>query len=184
MDARIYRSRLIEIGVARRGVALCLLLSLIVNAFLTWSLVQRFADSRVVLLPPRIERPFTLTGGEYSIEYYQQLSSWLAAQLLTYTPETYRARALNFLRYVDGEARAQLRKRFDNDYREVKRFGESSVFHVSDIKVKEKGVEILGQLTRWQGNNISYKGPWSVRFLFSFRQDGLIRVRSVDQEKA
>ena len=115
---------------------------------------EKVNNQRVVVLPPKITKPFWVAGNVVSKSYLEQMGQFVAFYLFDVDSNTAKTSVENILAYVEpqyyGKVKAILYKQVDyitaNDI--------SRVFYPSVIKVNKGTIKVIGIVKDIIGNKI------------------------------
>ena len=164
------------------GIALVMVIS---NLMLVSQVMLSDSREKTIVVPPNLERPFSVQGDEASPEYLAQLGEWFASLALSYTPKNLDYRTNAFLRYAAPESYSVLQTQLQEEAERIKRNEMSAMFFPVDAKVRGNFVAIKGQQILRVGKEIV--AEHSIAYRMQFRlQDGFLHIiefREVNREK-
>ena len=164
------------------GVALLMIVS---NLTLAFYIVGHDAREKTIVVPPDMERPFSVRGNEASPEYLSQLGEWFASLALSYTPKNIDYRSQVFLRYAAPESYSGLQAHLQDEAERIKRNEMSAMFFTVDARVRGEFVAITGQQVLRVGHEIVSDKRITYRLKLRL-QDGfphIVEFIEVDREK-
>lgn len=123
------------------GVALVMILS---NLALVGYLLSHDSREKTIVVPPDLERPFTVRGNEASPEYLTQLGEWFVSLTLSYTPKNVDYRRQIFMRYAAPDSYSALQTQLEAEAERIKRNEMSAMFFPVEAKVRGEYVAITG----------------------------------------
>ena len=164
------------------GIALVMVIS---NLMLVSQVMLSDSREKTIVVPPNLERPFSIQGDEASPEYLAQLGEWFASLALSYTPKNLDYRTNAFLRYAAPESYSVLQTQLQEEAERIKRNEMSAMFFPVDAKVRGNFVAIKGQQILRVGKEIV--AEHSIAYRMQFRlQDGFLHIiefKEVNREK-
>jgi conjugal transfer pilus assembly protein TraE len=116
------------------------------NMILGLIIYQSDTDDRVVIVPPMMDKQFWIKGDQFSAEYLELMSEWLAGLPLSTTPNSVGLRNEIFLRYVEPNVHAAIKSQFDVRADQVKKDNVSTLFYPTSFQTSRttKQVAITG----------------------------------------
>lgn len=128
------------------GVVLILLIS---NMALTLGLLVQ--KQRIILIPPTIKRSFWVEGEEVSPEYLEEMSLFMAHQILDLSPGSAARQKDLVLSYVSSAFYNPLKKRLEEEEAYLKKEQVSTSFKAEHVEVDTKtlSVKIRGTMTHY-----------------------------------
>lgn len=166
MKHGIFQSAMVDM---RRNVALWMgigLLSIATNAMLvTWLMINNPREVHT-LLPPEVDRPFSIHGNNYSKDYIEQMSTWFVSQVLTYTPATFEYQKNTFLKYADPEYYGALNATLTKDAEYIKQQQVTSSFFPKEFKARGMMGTVTGTLITYVGQHkVAEKDTtWQIKY--------------------
>ena len=164
------------------GIALVMVIS---NLLLVSQVMLSDSREKTIVVPPNLDRPFSVQGDEASPEYLAQLGEWFASLALSYTPKSLDYRTNAFLRYAAPESYSVLQTQLQEEAERIKRNEMSAMFFPVDAKVRGNFVAIKGQQILRVGKEIV--AEHSIAYRMQFRlQDGFLHIiefKEVNREK-
>ena len=155
------------------------------NLLLVVYLLGLDSREKTIVVPPNLERPFTVQGEEVSQDYLIQLGEWFSALALSYTPKSIEYRRQLFLRYAAPESYSALKSEFESESQRIKRNEMSALFFPVDARVKGLYVAITGDQVQRVGKEVV--GEKRVTYRLQLRLSGgfphIIEFIEVDREK-
>lgn len=164
------------------GVALLMIVS---NLLLAIYVVGHDAREQTIVVPPDLERPFSVRGDEASPEYLSQLGEWFASLALSYTPKNIDYRRQLFLRYAAPDAYSVLQTQLQEEAQRIKHNEMSALFFTVDARVRGEFVAITGQQVLRVGREIVDDKRLTYRLKIRL-EDGfphIVEFIEVDREK-
>jgi len=118
-------------------------------------LSEKVNNERVVVLPPKISKPFWVAGNKISKSYLEQMGQFVAFYLFDVDKNTAKISVENILTYVEPEFYHIVKKML---YEQVKYITEndiSRVIYISKINTNKKGkIEVIGILKDIIGSKV------------------------------
>lgn len=164
------------------GVALLMIVS---NLVLAIYLLGHDSREKTIVVPPDMERPFSVRGNEASSEYLSQLGEWFASLTLSYTPKNIDYRSQVFLRYAAPESYSALQTHLQDEAKRIKRNEMSAMFFPMDARVRGEFVAITGEQVLRVGREIVSEKRITYRLQLRL-QDGfphIVEFIEVEREK-
>ncbi len=158
-----------------------LIASLLVNLGLTASLLTKKDIFTTTFIPPELNQAFTLTDGNYSNAYVEQVSTWFLAQTLNYTPASFEYQMNTFLKHVDPALFSKLRQTLLVEFDDIKKQRRSSTFFTQKVRVKGLSALITGVRQIKVGSTEASldKEHWYIQL--TKRRDGLVTLADFKQ---
>ena len=164
------------------GIAIVMVIS---NALLVSHVITHNTREKTVIVPPDIERPFSIQGDSASPEYLTQVGEWFASLALSYTPKNLDYRIEVFLRYAAPESYSTLQTHLQDESERIKRNEMSAMFFPVDARVRGDFVVVMGQQILRVGKEIV--ADKSIAYRMRFRlTDGFLHIiefKEVNREK-
>ena len=164
------------------GIALVMVIS---NLMLVSHVMLNDSREKTIVVPPSLERPFSVQGNDASPEYLAQVGEWFASLALSYTPKNLDYRINAFLRYAAPESYSVLQTQLQEEAERIKRNEMSAMFFPVDAKVRGNFVAIKGQQVLRVGKEIVAENSIAYRMQFRL-QDGFLHItefKEVNREK-
>lgn len=133
------------------------LIGITIVAILEGILLFKFKrDAKVIVVPPIITQPFTVSNTSVDQSYLQQMTLFLIGLKLNVTPKTVAATHQLFLDYVAPEVYGAVEKQLIEETEAIKAGDISASFSLSSIIVDapQLMVKVSGILKRSSGSNI------------------------------
>jgi type IV conjugative transfer system protein TraE len=111
-------------------------------------------NEKTIIVPSSFNKPFSVTGTEYSNEYKEQMAKYVLQLLLTFQPNNVKYQFNEVLRYVHPSAYATMRAKLSTEASQIVTNGSSSVFYISSITTDGNTVSIKGELVGSVGDQI------------------------------
>lgn len=164
------------------GIAIVMVIT---NVLLVSYLITHDAREKTIIVPPEIERPFSIQGENASPEYLTQVGEWFASLALSYTPKNLDYRINLFLRYAAPESYATLKTSLQEEAERIKHNEMSAMFFPMDAKVRGDFVVVMGQQILRVGKEIVADKNIAYRMKFRL-EDGFLHIiefKEVNREK-
>lgn len=144
-------------------------LMLVSNLLLVIYMFNVSTAEKTIIVPPNIERPFTVRGDEVSPEYVEQMTQYFSQQLLTYQKKNARHRFESVLHYAAPRQYAVMRATFDNEARRIERNDIASVFYPMGISIDRLTAVIHGELVGMVGSRVVSRKDKAYRFQYQYQ---------------
>lgn len=132
------------------GVAL---VSIITNTMMSGWLFLKNPREQVTVIPPEINRPFKVVGGQYSSSYVEQMSTWFLSQMLTFTPSTIDYQQQLFMKYVTPKSWGKIGATLTKDKEYITREQITSAFFIKKFKAQGMTAYVEGLIERRVGRH-------------------------------
>jgi len=118
-------------------------------------LSEKVNSERVVVLPPKISKPFWVAGNKVSASYLQQMGNFIAFYLFDISPDTAKNSIDNILIYVEPQFYAVVKKALYQQMNYIIANDISRAFYPSVIKTNTPGIiKVIGILRDTIGNKV------------------------------
>lgn len=160
----------------RENTFLKVLILLLVGALMVNG--QFFKRDRMIIVPPYLTRPFTVTEKGVSPEYTEQLAVFLAAFATSFTPSNITYNITTLLKYVDPSAYSTVRTALLAQKTKVETQGLIQSFYPEKAVCYEKNntVDIIGRSIRYNQNVKIFDGREAYRITFVYDPHAGLRV--------
>lgn len=145
MDKAKYASALISANYKSGLWMIIAGLMLFSNVCLAVFVLTADTSEKTIVVPPDLEKPFSVKGDELSSEYIEQMTRYFSQLLLTYQPQNANAQFGSVLRFTSPSIYGELKARFDLDEERINRNSISSVFYLKSINIKKNVALIEGE---------------------------------------
>jgi len=164
------------------GIAIVMVIS---NFLLVFHVITNDSREKTIIIPPEINKPFSIQGDHASPEYLTQMGEWFASLALSYTPKNVDYRINTFLRYAAPENYSILQTQLQQEAERIKRNEMSAMFFAVDAKVRGDFVAITGQQILRVGKEIVSDKRITYRMKFRLQNQFLhiIEFKEVNREK-
>ncbi len=163
-----------------RIILIALVLVIVVEAILINNLSK---NKQVVILPPKVDKPFTVAGNTLSAEYLEQVAMYVADRVLSVSPaniDNSFSNILPFLTTDPNQAKSirddlllQAKKIKDNDIYQI--------FYPMRVHINKDKVVVEGLLKKLTGN--TYYGEERVNFAIYFTvENGRFLITKLEVE--
>jgi type IV conjugative transfer system protein TraE len=115
------------------------------NVLLVGYVIVSKQPEKTIIMPAVTNKQFWVQGDAASPEYYEQVAQTFADLLLTYNTENAVGRFEEVLKHVNPSAGNELRKRLMSDLDDIRSKQRSSVYYITELKVKGKTVLLKGE---------------------------------------
>lgn len=143
--------------------------------------------TRVVIVPPQIERAFYVTGSKLSEAGLEQHGAYFAHLLLDVGPETINNQHKLLLQNVHPSIQEKLKEELIKIATTLKKLGVSSRFNIKTIKadVKKQQVIVKGKLCFYQGpaEGNSEERAFLIQFNNQYGKPFIAKLNEVKNEK-
>ena len=163
----------------KRAWMLAFFLSLIAVMALSAALIFKKNTVQTVFLIPEINKAFTLSNGQYSPAYVEQVSTWFLSQTLNYHPSSYKYQMDTFLKHIDPELFGHLRQTLLQEYEDIQKQRRSSTIFIQDVVIKGLSAMITGvhEVRIGATEASSEQEHWYLRL--TQRSDGLVTLADI-----
>lgn len=168
MDKQKYTSTVINANYKATlwmGIAAIMLVS---NVMLAGFVVTADTSEKTIVVPPQVEKPFTVQGNEVSTAYIEQMARYFSQLLLTYHKQNAQAQFNTVLHYTDPSVYSEMKTRFAVDYDRISRNDISSVFYMMGIHIKKDVAVISGELNGFIGSHLVSKKQKTYELRFNY----------------
>jgi conjugal transfer pilus assembly protein TraE len=118
-------------------------------------IANKIDNQKVIVLPPKVTKPFWVSGNLVSKSYLEQMGQFIAFFLFDVTKDTAKISVENILPYVEPQYYGLVRKML---YKQIKYIIDndiSRVFYPSAVDVKNKGlIRVIGILKDMIEDNV------------------------------
>lgn len=183
MKRRAYLSELVELRASTglwMGVAMAMMASTLLLA--GWIFINNPRE-QVVVIPPEVDKPFKVSGGRYSTDYIEQISTWFLSQVLTYQPDTIEHQHKVFMKYADPASWGALNAQLTKDKEYIKKEQITSAFYLKKFKAQGMVAYVEGTVARKVGSHEldPKKTHWLVKM--SSLPNGRIAIKELKEIK-
>ena len=168
MDRQKYSSKVINANYKATlwmGLAVALLAS---NVMLASFVMTADTSEKTIVVPPQMDKPFSVHGNEVSPEYIEQMARYFSQLLLTYHKSNAQSQFNTVLYYTDPSVYSEMKTRFSIDYDRISRNDISSVFYQMGIHIKNNVAYISGELNGFVGSHLVSKRQKTYELRFSY----------------
>lgn len=146
MDPKKYRSVLANAFAQNGFLKIVLTISAVVNVLLAIVLFSAVDSTRVVVVPPEIEKGFWVDKDKVSETYLEQMALFIAQLELNVTPASQGYQAKQLLKYVHPSLAGKMESAFLAEGEQLKKDNASTWFRPTLVRVdaKSKQVAITG----------------------------------------
>jgi type IV conjugative transfer system protein TraE len=130
---------------------------------------------KTLVVPPTIERPFWVKGGEVSAEYLEEMARYLSSLVLSVTPKSVDGNVDIFMRYVAPGSYGATKAGMDVGAERLKRNSSSTIFYPIEYQSKPKKFQtvISGDFVTTVGKQVVSQVRRSWRFTYTFESGRL-----------
>jgi len=153
------------------GVAGFLLLS---NTMLSYFVMTADTSEKTIVVPPVLDKPFTVQGNNLSPEYVEQMARFFSGLLLTYQKQTAKSQFDIVLHYFEPAAYNNMKARFAVDNDRISRNDLSSVFYLMSIHISQNTALFSGELRGSIGSHVVSIRQKTYELKFSY--DGNLHI--------
>jgi len=147
------------------GIAAIMLVS---NVMLAGFVATADTSEKTIVVPPQVEKPFTVQGNEVSPAYIEQMARYFSQLLLTYHKQNAQSQFDTVLHYTDPSVYSEMKTRFAVDYDRISRNDISSVFYLMGIHIKKNVAIISGELNGFIGSHLVSKKQKTYELRFNY----------------
>ncbi|MBQ4840004.1 type IV conjugative transfer system protein TraE [Pseudoalteromonas luteoviolacea] len=168
MDKKKYTSTVINANYKATlwmGVSAVLLAS---NVMLSSFVMTADTSEKTIVVPPQMDKPFSVQGNEASPEYIEQMARYFSQLLLTYHKKNAQSQFDTILHYTDPSVYSEMKTRFSLDYDRISRNDISSVFYLMGIHIKKNVAVITGELNGFIGSHLVSKKQKTYELRFNY----------------
>lgn len=174
MDKKKYASALIDALSTARMAKMFAIAMLVSNLILAITIMRADTSEKTIVVPPDLEKPFSVHGNRVSPEYIEQISKYFSQLLLTYHKQTAQSQFDTVLRYADPASYSELKTKFMLDLDRISRNDIRSVFYLMSIHIEGQTATLTGELNGFVGRNLISSSPKT--FQFRFKYDGNLTI--------
>jgi conjugal transfer pilus assembly protein TraE len=148
---------------------------------LTIALISAYKSQKVIVLPPKVDKEFWVSGNTFSSEYLEQVAFYLSDRLLTISPTTVKASFDSVIGFVEASSVRKLRESLDEQANTIIREKVYQVFYPAQFAVdtSKRIITVRGQLKRFSGNVYQYEAESAIQFSFYVRE-GRLYITSIE----
>lgn len=168
MDKKKYNSTVVNANYKATlwmGVAALLLIS---NVMLSGFVITADTSEKTVIVPPKIDKPFSVQGNDVSPEYIEQMARYFSQLLLTYHKKNAQSQFDTILHYTDPSVYSEMKTRFSLDFDRISRNDINSVFYLMGIHIKKNVAIITGELNGFIGSHLVSKKQKTYELRFNY----------------
>lgn len=143
---------------------------LVANIVLSIFVITTDTTEKTLVVPPTIERPFWVKGGEVSPEYLEEMARYLSSLVLTVTPKSVGGNVDIFMRYVAPGSYGATKAAMDVGAERLKHNSASTTFYPVEYQTKSKQLQtvISGDFVTMVGKQVVSQARRSWRFTYTF----------------
>jgi len=117
-------------------------------------LSEKVNSERVVVLPPKVSKPFWVASNIVSKSYLEQMGQFIAFYLFNVDSDTAKISVENILTYVEPEFYHKVKKMLYEQVRYITENDISRVFYPSKIEVQKGLIKVIGILRGIIGDKV------------------------------
>lgn len=140
-------------------------------------------SQQTIVVPPDLERPFSIHGETVSPAYIEQMAKYFSQLLLTYHIDNVTAQYDAVLHHVDPTVYADLKARLHAQAERIQRNLVGSVFYPMGIHIAKMNATITGELVGLIGKEIISRKQKYYELQFTYRNGTFYLVRFQELEK-
>jgi conjugal transfer pilus assembly protein TraE len=115
---------------------------------------EKVNNQKVIVLPPKISKPFWVTGNIVSKSYLEQMGQFVAFYLFDISKNTAKYSVENILTYVEPDFYGKVKAMLYNQIQYISENDISRVFYPSKITVQKGTITVVGIIKDLIGNNV------------------------------
>ena len=167
----------------RNGYLLLASGSILLNILMAGVIALTVGRERVILVPPEIERPLSVTSTHVSPEYLSDMSLFLSDLLLNVTPDNAAVQHAVFLRYVAPDKYGKLKGELLAQEEHLVKEHMTVTFNRTGtgVDLKHMAAKITGVVEYRSGTTVLSRRPVSWRMTFGWHL-GRLTVKSFEEE--
>ena len=120
-----------------------------------WIIGEKAQNQRVIVLPPKVTKPFWVAGNKISKSYLEQMGQFIAYYLFDISPETAKISVENILPYVEPQFYSKVKAMLYQQVDYITQNDISRVFYPSIVKVNQPGIiKVVGIVKDIIGNKV------------------------------
>ena len=140
-------------------------------------------SQQTIVVPPDLERPFSIHGDTVSPAYIEQMAKYFSQLLLTYHIDNVTAQYDAVLHHVDPTVYADLKARLHAQAERIQRNLVGSVFYPMGIHIAKMKATITGELVGLIGKEIISRKQKYYELRFTYRNGTFYLVKFHELEK-
>lgn len=182
MKTLLWQSRLEYLARRRNGYLVLACGSILLNFVLAGVIAFTANHERIILVPPEIERPLSVTSVRVSPEYLSTMSLFLSDLLLNITPDNAAAQHKLFLDYVDSRFYGGMKSELATEEERLRKEHLTVSFSRSDVQVDTKHLAARISGTVEYRANTTLLSSTRLTYQMTFRWHlGQLRVKSFEE---
>lgn len=140
---------------------------------------QFFKKDRVVIVPPYLSKPFTVTEKEVSPEYLEQMAVFLTTFATSFTPSNITYNITAFLRYADLSAYSEIKALLLAQKARIEKEGVTQSFfpYKAVCYEREQTVDVIGRSIRYIRDTKIFEGQEAYRLRFVYDPHSGIKLK-------
>ena len=124
------------------------------NLLLTVFLFTMDLSEKTIIVPPELDKPFSIQGETVSAAYIEQMAKYFIQLLLTYHSDNVSAQYEMVLHHVDPRVYSELKAQLSAQAERIHRNEIGSVFYLMGVQIAQKKATLTGELVGMVGKKI------------------------------
>lgn len=187
MDRKKYTSKVVDIYWKNRVIFISNLCLALVVLLLAFEIVQTKNSVQTILIPPDVNRPFSVKGDYMDKTYAEEMGRYYSQLYLTYSPKTAKAQFDVILQSIHANSNEIYKAKLYSDSDRIARNSISSVFYLLNLegtKLTNGDFRVIvgGELKGLVGSQIISDEIAYFEFVFSFK-GGVFSILSFNKMK-
>lgn len=180
-----FKETILNLRTQRNGLTVVASILLLNNLILSGAVFYK--RERMILVPPRITKPFWVQGSSVSQEYLTEMGAYISKLFLDLSPSSISYNHGTLLTYATPEAYGQLKKQFMKEADEYTKLQLSTHFKPSEVTVNSETLEVTvkGTLNSYVAGKHIRESQETVVIRFSHGDAGIqiSEIRYQESEK-
>lgn len=174
MKFSFFKETILSLRTQRKGLVAVASILLLNNLILSGAVFYK--RERMVLVPPRITKPFSVQGDSVSQEYLTEMGAYISKLFLDLSPSSLSYNHSILLTYAAPEAYGQLKKQLMREADEYTKLQLSTHFKPSEVKANPETLEITvkGSMSSYVAGKHIRESQERVVIRFTHRDAGLL----------
>lgn len=174
MNFSFFQNNIWELRIQRNGLALLAGLLLVNNIILSGAVFYK--RERILLVPPRIAKPFWVQGDMVSKEYLTEMGAYISKLFLDLSPSSIPYNHAVLLTYATPETYGILKKQLLKEAEEYTKLQLSTHFKPSEIvtNLENMNVTVKGTLSSYVAGKHIRDSQETIVIQFTHRDAGLL----------
>ena len=140
-------------------------------AFQAYLIAEKAQNQRVVVLPPKITKPFWVAGEQISKSYLEQMGYFIAFYLFNISPHTAKNSIENILTYVEPQFYSKVKAELYKQVNYITQNDISRAFYPSKVIVDKAGeIKVIGIVKDTIGGKVVNQQPIELTIGYKIKQ--------------